>query len=90
MLIYIFHLLEVNDKILGNIKKKMKINTIPKAFLINSLVAGAISSLILETRLSWGLKKSKYKQTFLLTFLVNIIIFYLFFFMIGYVKSMLA
>lgn len=68
----------------------MKINTIPKAFLINSLVAGAISSLIIETRLSWGLKKSRYQQTFLLTFIVNIVIYYLFFITLGYGKSMLA
>ena len=68
----------------------MKIDTIPKAFLINSLVAAAISSLILETRLSWGFKKPQYKRTFTLTFMVNIIIFYMFFMSLGYGKSMLA
>lgn len=68
----------------------MKINTIPKAFFINSLVAGAISSMILETRLSWGFKKSQYSRTFLLTFLVNITIFYIFFLLLGYGNSMLA
>ena len=68
----------------------MKINTIPKAFLINSLVAAAISSLILETRLSWGFKKPRYERTFLLTFTVNLVIFYMFFASVGYGRSMLA
>ena len=68
----------------------MKINTIPKAFFINSLVAGAISSLILEIRLGWGLKGSNYHKTFILTFIVNITIFYIFFFMLNYGKSMVV
>ena len=68
----------------------MKIDTIPKAFLINSIVAATISSIILETRISWGIKTPKYKKTFLLTFFVNIIIFSLFFMVLGYGQSMLA
>lgn len=68
----------------------MKINTIPKAFFINSIVAGAISSLIIEIRLGWNEKGTHFSKTFILTFIVNMIIFYLFFFMLDYGKSMLA
>ena len=61
----------------------MKINTVPKAFIVNALVAAVISTVILETRLSQDLTRPHYKSTFALTFGVNMAVFILFTLFLG-------
>ena len=61
----------------------MKINTAPKAFLVNALLAAIVSTVILETRLSQGMTKPRYKSTFALTFGVNMAVFLVFTLFLG-------
>jgi len=61
----------------------MKIDTVQKAFVINALLAAAVSSLIIETRLQWRDPGPKYAKTFVLTFGVNLMMFCVFAVVIG-------
>jgi len=61
----------------------MKIDTATKAFIINSLLSAAITSVIVETRLKWDVTKTQYEKTFMLTFIVNIVMFCIFTLFIG-------
>jgi hypothetical protein len=61
----------------------MKINTIHTAFIVNALLAAAISALVLETRLQWKDKQPVPVKTFTLTLIVNLLMFYAFTVVIG-------
>ena len=61
----------------------MKIDTASKAFIINSLLSAATTSMIIETRLKWDVTKTQFRKIFILTFIVNIVMFYMFTLFIG-------